>query len=162
MRQSARIKLGGGGLNILTKDTILRGMGDFITDIDYDNIVNNRLIFEENDFIIEKTVKDKLKTFYEVTGEDYFNYLNYVILYTWERAESNLIFLNILSFEEGNLEGDMKLMLPYAEVEDLKTLNNVLKVSANFVNLSNDITKNELVKVDLFFRKQGFTAQTVS
>jgi hypothetical protein len=57
MRQSARIKLGGGGLNILTKDTILRGMGDFITDIDYDNIVNNRLIFEENDFIIEKTVK---------------------------------------------------------------------------------------------------------
>jgi hypothetical protein len=108
--------------------------------------------------VFEKTVKDKLKTFYVVSGEeaDYFSYLNYVIVNTWDRAESNFIFSNVLSIEEGNLQGDMKLMLPYAEVEDLKTLTNIFKVSANFVNLSNDINKNEFVKFDLFFRKEGF------
>ena len=58
MRQSARIKLGGGGLNSLTKDTILRGKGQNITDIDYDNIVNNRLVFEGPDLYITKTSID--------------------------------------------------------------------------------------------------------
>ena len=55
MRQSGRIKLGGGVVNALTKDTILRGKGNFVTDLDYDNIINNRLVFCGDDFIIEKT-----------------------------------------------------------------------------------------------------------
>ena len=55
MRQSAKIKLGGGGLNVLTKDTILRGKGQNITDIDYDNIVNNRLVFEGPELFVRKT-----------------------------------------------------------------------------------------------------------
>ena len=44
--------------NILTKDTILRGKGNFVTDLDYDNIINNRLVFCGDDFIIEKTLGD--------------------------------------------------------------------------------------------------------
>ena len=57
MRQSTnRMKFGGGSVNILTDDTILRGKADFITNIDYNNIVNNRLIFIGDEFIIEKTI----------------------------------------------------------------------------------------------------------
>jgi hypothetical protein len=55
MRQSAKIKLGGGGLNALTKDTILRGKGQNITDIDYDNIINNRLVFQGPELFVQKT-----------------------------------------------------------------------------------------------------------
>ena len=52
----SRIKMGGGSINALTKDTILRGKGEAITGIDYNNIVNNRLIFYGNEFIIQKSI----------------------------------------------------------------------------------------------------------
>ena len=58
MRQSAKIRLGGGGINALTKDTILRGIGENITDIDYNNIVNNKLIFTGPELSIENTGLD--------------------------------------------------------------------------------------------------------
>ena len=58
MRQSAKIRLGGGGINSFTKDTILRGKGENITDIDYNNIVNNKLIFIGPEVIIENTGLD--------------------------------------------------------------------------------------------------------
>ena len=46
MRQSAKIKLGGGGVNGLTPDTVLYGKGENIKNLDYNNISINPLIFQ--------------------------------------------------------------------------------------------------------------------
>ena len=53
---SGQQKLSGGSISGFTNNTILRGIGSAITNIDYDNIVNNKLVFKGPEFIIEKTV----------------------------------------------------------------------------------------------------------
>jgi len=52
---SGKMSYSGGSINNFNSDTILRGKGDFITNIDNDNIVNNRVVFINDDFSIAKT-----------------------------------------------------------------------------------------------------------
>ena len=47
MQQSGRIRLGGGNVGSLTPDTILYGKATNITDINYNNITVNKLVFKE-------------------------------------------------------------------------------------------------------------------
>jgi hypothetical protein len=49
-------KLSGGGINELTKFSTLKGIGSLISDIDYNNITNNKLIFNGPEFIINQTL----------------------------------------------------------------------------------------------------------
>ena len=106
MRQSGRIKLGGGGLNALTKDTILRGKGNFVTDLDYDNIINNRLVFCGDDFIIEKTLGDLADITY-----------------------SNVYFASNLYYRRTEIDNNFqKLLIPNLGIN----INNQNNISVNF------------------------------
>ena len=55
---STKLQFNGEGMNELTKETILRGKGELITGIDYDNVLNNRLVFIGEQFIIKKIEKN--------------------------------------------------------------------------------------------------------
>ena len=70
-RNGTRQKLSGGGINELNQYTTIRGIGSLITDIDYDNITNNRLIFNGPEFIIEKEAIDLFENIY--CSNIYFN-----------------------------------------------------------------------------------------
>ena len=63
MRQSAKLKLGGGGINLLDTNTILYGKAQYITNIDYKSIKLNKLVFESP--LIETSVLNKQNNIYE-------------------------------------------------------------------------------------------------
>ena len=115
----SRVKYGGGSVNALTKDTILRGKGENITGIDYNNIVNNRLIFIGKEFIIEKTNKN---------NED--------ITY------SNIYFNSNLYYYKSNVDSNFqKILIPELGI----IINNNSNISVNFSDggwTSNYISKS--------------------
>ena len=67
MQQSGKISLGGGNAGSLTAETILYGKGTNITDIDYNQITYNRLVFKQPFIITNCNIQKSLNTSNEIT-----------------------------------------------------------------------------------------------
>ena len=76
MFQSGKVKLSGGTVNDLTPDTILYGKGFNITNIDYNNITTNALVFEHPLSIVNRYVTEGEPTTSNYVSIDLSNYYN--------------------------------------------------------------------------------------
>ena len=76
MFQSGKVKLSGGTVNDLTPDTILYGKGGNITNIDYNNITTNALVFEHPLSIVNRYVTEGEPTTSNYVSIDLSNYYN--------------------------------------------------------------------------------------